>query len=255
MKARAPLLLLALAAPLLSGQAAPMLVPDVSQRDIEIRYSFTGADLLLFGAIVYPDGKPPQGDATDIVVIVKGPAQSILVREKEKVAGIWINAARSRFRSAPSFYAVASSRPVRRMVDARTRAIYEFGVDSLQLSPASGAAAPEQARFQAGLVDLMRRAGLYYEAPGAVEITDGVLYRARIAIPARVPVGRYTAETFLVRDGRVLAAAVRGIDIRKSGFERFVAAAAERAPVSYGLVAVALSIALGWVAGSLARRW
>ena len=50
--------------------------------------------------------------------MVKGPAQSILVREKEKVAGIWMNAARTRYRSAPSFYAIASSRPIRELVDA-----------------------------------------------------------------------------------------------------------------------------------------
>ena len=58
-----------------------------------------------------------------------------------------------------------------------------------------------------------------------------MLYRARIEVPARVPVGRFTAETFLIRDGRVLAAAVRDIDIRKSGFERFVANAAANAPL------------------------
>ena len=238
------------------AQAKPTLVPDVSQRDIEIAYSFTGADLLLFGAILYPGGRRPDaGDKpADIVVVVKGPTQSILLREKEKVAGIWINAERLRYRSAPSFYAVASSRPVTAIVDERTRAIYELGLASLQLSPASSAPPPVQDRFAAGLVDLKQRAGLYYEAPRAVEITDGVLYRARVAIPARVPVGRFTAETFLIRDGRVLAAAVREIDIRKSGFERFVARAADRASVAYGLVAVALSVALGWGAGWIARR-
>jgi hypothetical protein len=67
-------------------------------------------------------------------------------------------------------------------------------------------------------------------------------------------VGRFTAETFLIRDGRVLAAAVRDIDIRKSGFERFVAIAADRAPVGYGLAAVALSVLLGWAAGRIAGR-
>ena len=69
-----------------------------------------------------------------------------------------------------------------------------------------------------------------------------------------MPVGRFTAETFLIRDGRVLAAAVRDIDIRKSGFERFVARAADRSSVMYGLVAVALSVFLGWAAGWIARR-
>lgn len=242
-------------APLLLAASKPVLVPDVSQRDIEIAYSFTGADLLLFGAILYPrGGMPDRSHRTDIVVVVKGPAESILVREKEKVAGIWVNAERTRYRSAPSFYAIASSRPIADIVDERTRAIYELGLASLQLSPASGAVVGEQARFDAGLVDLRRRSGLYYEDARAVEITDDVLYRARITIPARVPVGKFTAETFLIRDGRVLAAAVRDIDIRKSGFERFVASAAERSAFLYGVVAVVLSLAFGWGAAVIARR-
>ncbi|MBB4837770.1 uncharacterized protein (TIGR02186 family) [Sphingomonas kyeonggiensis] len=250
------LLLLALA-PLLMGQAKPRLVPDVSQRDIEIAYSFTGAELLLFGAILYPGGRAPGQDEkpADIVVVVKGPTQSVQVREKEKVAGIWVNAERMRYRSAPSFYAIASSRPIDRIVDERTRAIYELGVESLQLSPASSAAPEVQTRFDKGLEDLRARAGLYYQAPGAVEITDGVLYRARLKIPARVPIGKFTAETFLIRDGRVLAAAVRPIEIRKSGFERFVAHSADHYSVLYGLIAVALSILFGWGAGAVWKRF
>ncbi|WP_173426286.1 TIGR02186 family protein [Sphingomonas hengshuiensis] len=239
------------------AQAKPVLVPDVSQRAIEIAYSFTGAELLLFGAILYPAGGAPDRSTApaDIVVVIKGPTESVQVREKEKVAGIWVNADRMRYRSAPSFYAIASSRPIRQLVDERTRAIYELGVDSLQLSPASSAPPEVQAQFDHGLVDLRRRGGLYYEAQGAVEITDGVLYRARLNIPARVPVGRFTAETFLIKDGRVLAAAVRTIDIRKSGFERFVASSADRHSVAYGLVAVALSVLFGWGAGALWRRF
>lgn len=247
-----PLLL----APLLTGQAQPVLVPDVSQRAIEIAYSFTGADLLLFGAILYPRGRVPVGEKpAEIVVVVKGPTESILVREKEKVAGIWVNAESARYRSAPSFYAIASSRRIDTVVDARTRAIYELGLGSLQLSPTSSAPPEVQARFTRGLIEQRYRNGLYIEAPGAVEITGGVLYRARLTIPARVPVGRFTAETFLIRDGRVLAAAVRPIDIRKSGFERFVARAAERNEWLYGLAAVALSVSLGWLAGTAARRF
>ena len=248
--------LLALAvAPLLMAQAKPVLVPDVSQRNIEIAYSFTGAELLLFGAILYPGGRLPRGETpTDVVIVVKGPVQSILMREKEKVAGIWVNTSRLSYRSAPSFYAIASSKPITQLIDDRTQAIYELGLDSLQLSPASSAPPAEQDRFAHGLVDLKRRAGLYYEAPKAVEITDGVLYRARVSIPARVPVGRFTAETFLIRDGRVLAAATRDIEIRKSGFERFVARAAENHSIAYGLVTIALAGLFGWAAGWIARR-
>ncbi|MDH7975357.1 TIGR02186 family protein [Sphingomonas sp. AR_OL41] len=246
-------------APLLMGQARPapkpILVPDVSQSTIEIAYSFTGADLLLFGAILYPGGRLPDDDKpADIVVVIKGPSQPILLREKAKVAGIWVNAARLRYSSAPSFYAIASSRPVNQLVDPRTKAIYELGLDSLQLSPSSNAPQAQQDRFARGLVDLKKRAKLYLESPAPVEIKDGVLYRARITIPARVPVGRFTAETFLIRDGRVLAAATSEIEIRKSGFERFVARSAEKWAIPYGLFTVFLSVLFGWGAGWIARR-
>ncbi|HEX9954006.1 MAG TPA: TIGR02186 family protein [Allosphingosinicella sp.] len=244
---------LALAAPLLLGQAKPRLVPDVSQNKIEIRYTFTGAELLLFGAILYPGGRAPSKNA-EIAVVVKGPVQPLVVREKQKVAGIWMNVEAARFRSAPSFYAVASSKPLAKLVDERTAAIYELGLQNLQLSPGSGSAPEVQRRFEAGLIDLMQRQQLYFEHPHGVEITEGVLYRARVSIPAKVPIGDYTAETFLIQDGRVIAGAVRDIHIEKLGFERFVADTADRWAFAYGLVAVSLSLLLGWAASLVFRR-
>jgi uncharacterized protein (TIGR02186 family) len=237
----------------LTGADKPMLVPDVSSRQIQIRYTFAGAELLLFGAIVYPDGRVPR-KPPDVVVVVKGPAEPIIVREKQRIAGIWMNADSSRFRSAPSFYAVASSAPVSKLVDERTAAIYELGVHNLQLSPGTSALPDRARRFEAGLLDLRQRQHLYSESDHGVEITGGVLYRATINIPSQVPVGTYTAETFLVADGRVLAAATRDIDIGKSGFERFVALAARRHSALYGLFAVLMSLALGWSAAAIFRR-
>jgi uncharacterized protein (TIGR02186 family) len=246
-------ILLALLAPLLIAADKPVLVPDISARNVQIRYSFTGAQLLLFGAVVYPGGRPPNRQV-DIAVVLRGPVQPILVREKQKIAGIWMNADSNRFRSAPSFYAVDSSRPVGELVDERTAAIYELGVHNLQLSPGGGALPEKERRFEAGLLDLRKREGLYSESPRGVEITDGVLYRAVIAIPSQVPVGTYTAETFLIDRGKVIAAATRDIQINKSGFERYVALAARRHEFFYGLTAVIMSLALGWAAAAVFRR-
>ncbi|MBA2635351.1 MAG: TIGR02186 family protein [Sphingomonas sp.] len=245
--------LAAIASLALLGASKPVLVPDVSARNIEIRYSFTGAQLLLFGAILYPGGRAPS-DSADVVVVVKGPVEPIVMREKQRIALIWMNADSSRFRSAPSFYAVASSRPIAELVDERTAAVYELGLQNLQLSPGTGALPEKARRFESGLLDLRTRDGLYSENPGGVEISEGVLYRASIAIPSQVPVGTYTAETFLIDNGRVLAAATRDIDIGKSGFERFVALAARRHALIYGLVSVLLSLGLGWAAATAFKR-
>jgi uncharacterized protein (TIGR02186 family) len=232
----------------LTAQRDPILVPEVSQHEIQVRQGFTGTELLLFGAILDPDGRRAQ-QPYDIVVVLKGPTQPILLREKEKRLGIWVNAHSTAFRSAPSFFAVASSRPVGEIVDERTAAIYELGLDFLQLSPAGAIDPAEQDRFTSGLVDLRQREGLFREDPNGVSINNGVLYQARMAVPSNVVTGEYTAETFAITQGRVIASAVARVEVRKLGFERFVALHAEDSPMLYGLFAVGLSLLMGWLAG------
>ncbi len=244
-------LLLALAAPLLSGQAEPILVPEVSQSRIEVRQGFTGANLLLYGAVIAPRGSR---DQYDIVVVLKGPTEAVRIREKDRIAGIWMNAADTDFRSAPSFFAVASSRPISEIVDERTAAIYELGTDFIQLSPSGQIDPAEQERFARGLVELRQRQGLYQQNPDGVRISEGVLYQARIDLPSNVTTGRYTAETFAIARGRVLASATARIEVEKVGLEGRVVAAAQRWSFFYGLGAIALSLAMGWVAGRLFAR-
>jgi uncharacterized protein (TIGR02186 family) len=248
---RSPRLGLALLAFLgLTGQRDPILVPEVSQHNIEVRQGFTGADLLLYGAILDPQGRRPE-QPYDIVVVLKGPTEPILLREKEKALGIWVNAQSTAFRSAPSFFAVASSRPIDEIVDPLTAAIYELGLDYLQLSPAGAIDPQEQARFTAGLVDLRRRQGLYQEDGQGVTISGDVLYQATIALPSNVTTGRYTAETFAITQGRVIASAVAEVEVAKEGFELLVAEQAEESSLLYGMTVVALSLFMGWAAGRI----
>lgn len=241
---------LLLAFAVLSGARNPILVPEISQHEIQVRQGFTGADLLLFGAILTPEGARAAEDY-DIVVLLEGPVRSIIVREKQQIAGVWVNAESSEFRSAPSFFAVASSRPVREIVDDKTAAIYELGLRWLQLSPIGVIDPKEQQRFSRGLVDLMRRQGLYQQNEGAVRISGQVLYQARIVLPSNVQTGTYTAETFAIRKGRVVTSAITRVVVRKEGFERFIAASADQYGFYYGLFAVFISVGMGWVAGRL----
>jgi uncharacterized protein (TIGR02186 family) len=243
-------LLAVLALVLLAGARDPILVPEVSQHEVQVRQGFTGTELLLFGAILNPEGTRAGRDY-DIAVVLKGPVESIMVREKKKVAGVWINADSAGFRSAPLFYAVASSRPINEIVDEKTAAIYELGLPSLQLSPIGAIDPEQQNRFAAGLVDLNRRGGLYQEEQRGVKISEQVLYQARISLPSSVPTGVYTAETFAIQKGRVVASAISRVEVRKLGFEGAIARFAERQSFFYGLLAVSVSVLMGWIAGRL----
>lgn len=246
-----PLLaLLALPGMARAQTADPILVTEISQHEVLVRQGFTGAQLLLFGAILEPDGRRAGSDY-DIVVILRGPSEAIRVREKSRFLGMWINADSSSFRSVPSFFALASSAPVSQIVDERTAAIYEFGLDQLQLSPTGQIDQEQYDRFTQGLVDLRRRSGLFQQNEAGVGITEDVLYQARIALPSNVVVGRYVAETFAVRDGRVIASSSTVVQVRKGGFDRVVAEQSQQNAFLYGLLAVALSVFMGWAAGRL----
>ena len=232
----------------------PILVPEVSQHDIVLRQGFTGTQLLLYGAVLDPRGQRAgtgSEAAYDIVIVLKGPTEPIRLREKEQMAGIWVNAESTAYRSVPSFYALASSRPVAEIVDPRTAAIYELGLEYLQLSPTGTIDPEEQQRFAAGLVDLRRRQGLYGQYDGAVTISQGVLYTARLPIPSNVGPGRYIAETFAISNGRVIVSATSEVQVRKEGLERMVATQAEDNGFLYGLFAIALSLFMGWAAGRI----
>ena len=243
--------LLALLFLLLLGAARdPILVPEVSQHEVQVRQGFRGTELLLFGAILTPEGARA-GQDYDIVVVLKGPTRSIVLREKRRIAGIWINADSTEFRSAPTFFAVASAKPIGQIVDDKTAAIYELGLPWLQLSPIGAYNPKEQARMSAGLVDLMTRDGLYKQDAKAVTVSEQVLYQARIALPSSVQTGTYTAETFAINHGRVVASAISKVEVKKQGFERLVARFAEDHGFFYGLLAVALSVGMGFLAGRL----
>lgn len=238
---------------LLTGAADPVLVPDVSQHEVAVEQGFNGAELLLFGAILSPQGTPA-GQDYDIVVVLEGPTRPIVLRQKQKVAGVWINAASTTFRSAPSYYAMASTRPIREIVDDQTAAIYELGLPFLQLSPTGSIEPAAQERFAAGLVGLMGRQGLYHQDEHGVTIAHKVLYRARVALPSSVQTGSYTAETFAIAHGRVVASAISRVEVRKTGFERAIADYANHDAFFYGLFVVAASVAMGWLAGRLFVR-
>lgn len=244
------LLLLLIAAPAL---AEPRLVTDMSQSRIDISYRFAGAELLIFGAIQYPGDVAP-AEPPGIAVILRGPMEPLTVRRKARVAGIWVNTEALRFESAPGFYAVATTKPVRDLLDERNAAIYEIGLQHLQLSPATATDPETTGVFQDGLVALRSAEGLFVEQPYGVLVTDKVLYRARLPIPSAVPVGNYQAEIYLILDGEVRARSTAPVIIDKTGFERGLFVFAQEHSLLYGLLAVFMALLMGWVAGEVGRR-
>lgn len=228
-----------------AAQAAGPLVADLSSPEVAITTGFTGTDVLLFGAI--------EGGG-DVVVVVRGPERREIVRRKVRVAGIWVNGDAMAFDGAPAFYRIASTRPLRELIPASTLAARRIGARRLDIRPVGAAAAADAPAFREALLRNKMRAGLYGDGPARVRMVDGRLFRTNVLFPANVPTGAYSVETHLVRDGEIVNIETTPLTVRKVGLGASIYGFAHRRSALYGVVAVAVAMLAGWIAGVLFRK-
>ena len=250
-----PLLLLGLA--VLAGPArADRLVTDISERQIAITSSFQGTTLLIFGAVQQDSAFDGGLKENDVVIVVRGPSHGMVVRKKEKVAGVWVNKDAVTFDDVPGYYAVASSRPLSEITSAELMDRDSIGIDHLKLPVINdGGMAPDTvADFRAAIIRQQRQAHLYSSNPHGVTLLAQTLFRANFAFPANVPVGDYRVEAYLMKDGRIISAQSSPLSIDKTGLERGLYIMAHQSPLSYGVTAVLLAVIAGWIAGIAFRK-
>lgn len=233
---------------------AETLVVALSTDHVRISSSFTGTSLAVFGAI---ETQPPAvqdraAQPYEIVVVVRGPPETVVTRRKERVAGIWLNRATRTFRDMPSFYAVGSSRPLEEIAASEMLASYGIGFAHLDFGPPRADA--EEMAFRDSLVRLKRDAGLFREDRYGVTFPGTAAFLARIDLPANVPVGSYRVSVFLFQDGKMLTTNGADFRITKTGFEQLTFDFAQRYGYLYGLAAILLALLTGWLAGVLFRR-
>src|SRR6476660_5082399 len=99
---------------------------DISMREISVQSNFTGVEIVLFGSIDF--SKPPSPDEKpyDVIMVVRGPDRPLVVRRKERIAGLWMNGGSKTFTAVPGFYAVLASRPFRAIASEET--LKPFGI-------------------------------------------------------------------------------------------------------------------------------
>lgn len=238
-----PLLLL-LASPL---RAEEEIVLGLSQDEVAITATFEGSNILIFGAI-RREAPLPAG-ALGVIVTVAGPDMPLTVRRKERRLGIWINVDDVKIDQAPSFYAVASSAPLTKILRASedlhnqitlTQSVRQIGTNVL-----------DSRSFSRALMRIRQKNGLYQTLEGAVSLSRDTLFETRIAMPANLTEGFYEARIFLTRDGNIVDKYTTTIPVKKVGMERWLYNLAHENALLYGLMSLVIAIAAGWGASAV----
>jgi uncharacterized protein (TIGR02186 family) len=245
---RAALLWLALALP----AAGEEIVAGLSQNRVSITADFTGSEIMVYGA-VKRDGPPPEGAPVEVIVTVEGPPAPLVIRRKERVAGIWINTDRVRVGSAPSFYAIVTTGPLRQVLSSTDDLRYRVRIPSVIRAIGITSQTDDPDDFLTALLRIRLADGRYRLDQGAVEFLEQTLFRADVTLPANLTDGEYRVRIFLTRDGRVIASQERVIGVRKEGIERWLFNQSREQPLLTGIAAVLLAAVAGWVASAAFR--
>ncbi|WP_193336971.1 TIGR02186 family protein [Devosia beringensis] len=235
--------------------SAERLVSQLSNESIEITSSFDGERMTFFGSIA-PDAGSEQKFVTGpfhVVVVVLGPTQDRVAREKTHNFGIWLNTDRVEFDNFPSYLQVLSSGRLTDITDVTTLTANGILPEAYTLA-ASTADWWKTEIFSRELVRLMGEEGLFGIQENGVNFLSDNFYSARLTLPSNAPPGPYVALTFVFKNGEVIARKSEGFSVRKIGFERFLALSAVQQPLLYGLICVLLALFTGWLGGALFKR-
>lgn len=214
---------------------AGKVVADLSDDFVAVSEGFDGYRLTVFGAV---------RGASDIALVVEGPNVDARVRRKNKAFGIWINGEPVVLENVPSFYAVATSRPVEEMISPFMAAKYKLGTQQVVPNTQEGA----------GFLQVRKNQGLYQDLPKGVRIMDWKLFRADVHLPSNVPIGAYKAHIYEFINGHLFASRTSPLTVGQVGLGERVSRMAHDKPLTYAVFSLALALGLGGAAAYAFRK-
>lgn len=223
---------------------------DVSTRSVSITSGFTGTEIIIFGTVEFSRQPSAEAGTYDVVIVVEGTHQPLVVRKKAQVGGLWVNAESIRFASFPSYYAIVSTRPIDEFAEPDVQKANQIGFEHIRMVRSGrayiGETDPrETIEFREAVVRLKERDKLYVTSEHGVTFIGRSLFRATVSLPPNVPVGPLTARVMLFKDGALLSSYQSKVNMQREGLERFLYDTAFEHPALYALSTILLAALAG----------
>jgi uncharacterized protein (TIGR02186 family) len=229
---------------------------DVSTRNVPVTSNFAGTEIVVFGAVDHSRQSSAEAGLYDVVIVVVGTQTRLTVRKKGRVAGMWLNTDSMTFDSVPSYYAIASTRPLDEVASPEVLKSTGIGFDYVPMElakTATGRTAAEVKEFRQAIVSLKNKERLYTTSEYAVAFIGRSLFRASIDVPANVVVGPFETRVFLFRNGELLSQYTAKLELHRQGFEALMYGLAFRRPIVYGLSIIGIAMSAGLLAAMAFR--
>ena len=224
------------------------IVADLSQDNIEISTTFSGAEILLFGAY---DGKKDD----DIIVIVSGPKGKVKVSKKEKKFGIWMVSKSIILDKVPKYYYIASNKKVGQILNLKEIKEKGLNLNYLKVDILNKEISGQKKQeWMEALTRNMIKKKFWQVDENSIVLNKNTLFRKTLLLPSNVTTGLFNVQILHYRNGNLISEEVSKINIAKSGISANIYNIAQKYSILYGIFAVALAAFFGWFTNFLFRR-
>ena len=224
------------------------IVADLSENTVEISTTFSGAEILLFGAY---DGKKND----DIIVIVSGPKGKIKVEKREKKFGIWITSKSLIFDKVPKYYYIASNRKIDQIANIDEIKDKSLSLNYLKLGKVNKKLdIKEFNSWRVSLTRNMIRKNFWRVEENSIVLNKNTLFRKTLALPSNITTGLFMVKILHFRNGILISEEESKINITKTGISANIYKIAEEYSTLYGIFAVVLAVFIGWFSNIVFRK-
>lgn len=238
------------AAPLAAQETV---IVDLSQNRVAITANYSGSEIFVFGAVKRDSPMAEDIAPLDVAIVVEGPLEHTVVRKKDKTVGIWVNTESAEIAEAPSFFTVATTRPLDDILSVGDRSDFAIGLSHAVRRQAHEDPNLDMDAYREAITRIRVDNGLYSEREGIINLTAETLFDASIQLPANLVEGDYTARIYLIRDRNIVADTSVAITVRKEGLERWLYNLAHEQALLYGLLSLLVALMAGYGASEVFR--
>ena len=223
------------------------LVTDLSESTVEISSTFSGADILLFGAY---DGKKND----DIIVVVSGQKGNIKVDKKEKKFGIWMITESIKFSNVPKYYYIASNRKIEEITNKSEIKKRKLDLNNFELKNNKIDHKNLDKKWYKALKRNMKKKQFWKIEESSIQLNKNTLFRKTLSIPSNVSTGKYNVKILHYRKGNLISQEESKIKINKTGISANIYNIAQNFSAIYGIIAVIIALFVGWFTNFIFRR-
>lgn len=225
----------------------------VTTNTVTVDANFAGRDLYIAGVLENVDPLYFRQNRYDVVVSLEGQNRTMVMREKKRNAGVWVNTNSLIFKNVPLFYSMITTREIDDITCIEN--YKRLGLGLLYLPFQTDEQDQKKIQiFHDELIKLQKAKSLYYEEIGGVRFGSDKLFTAHFRLPANIPVGHYKARAYLFRDGQFIDSATTTLEIVKAHIAYTIFDIAHKYRFLYGIIAVIIAVSTGFLCRLIFRK-